>query len=58
MYSHREADHVDGFDDIGGPVVALLVRLNFVDHHVVLLFTVGGNIEGREKNLTGVFHTC
>lgn len=57
MDSHREAHHIDGFDDVRRPVATLLVRLDFVDDHIVLLLTIGRNIERRKKHLTTAFHT-
>ena len=41
VYTHGKAHHVDGFDNVRRPVATLLVRLDFVDYHVVLLLTVG-----------------
>lgn len=54
MDSHREAHHIDGFDDVRRPVATLLVRLDFVD--VVLLLTIGRNIERGEEHLSAVLH--
>ena len=56
MDSHREAHHIDGFDDVRRPVATLLVRLDFVDDHIVLLLTIGRNIERGEEHLATVFH--
>ena len=39
--SHREAHHIYRLDDVCRPVASLLIRLDFVDDHVVLLFAVG-----------------
>lgn len=56
MDSHGKAHHIDGFDDVRRPVATLLVRLDFVDDHIVLLLTIGRNIERRKKHLTTAFH--
>lgn len=56
MDSHREAHHIDGFDDFRRPVATLLVRLDFVDDHIVLLLTIGRNIERGEEHLSAVLH--
>ena len=40
MDAHGEAHHVDRLDDVRGPVASLLVRLDFVDDHIVLLLAV------------------
>ena len=40
MDSHREAHHVDGFNNVRRPVATLLVRLDLVDYHVMLLLAV------------------
>lgn len=56
MDSHREAHHIDGFDDVRRPVATLLVRLDFVDDHIVLLLTIGRNIERGEEHLSAVLH--
>lgn len=40
VYSHGEAHHVDGFDNVRSPIATLLVRLDLVDDNVVLLLTV------------------
>ena len=56
MYSHGKAHHVDGFDNVRSPVATLLVRLDFVNDHVMLLLTVGRNIERREEYLSAVLH--
>ena len=40
MYSHGEAHHVDGFDNVRSPVATFLVRLDLVDDNVMLLFSV------------------
>ena len=56
MYTHGKAHHVDGFDNVRCPVATLLIRLDFVDDHVVLLLTVGRNIERRKEHLSTVLH--
>ena len=38
--AHGKAHHVDRLDDVRGPVASLLVRLYFVDDHIVLLLAV------------------
>ena len=40
VYSHGEAHHVDGFDNVRRPVATLLVRLDLIDDHVVLLLAI------------------
>ena len=54
--THGEAHHVHGFDDVRSPVAALLVRLDFVDNHVMLLLSVGRHIERGEEYLSAVLH--
>lgn len=39
--THGKAHHIYGFDDVRRPIATLLIRLDFVDDHVVLLLTVG-----------------
>ena len=56
MYSHGKAHHVDGFDNVRRPIATLLVRLDFVDDHIVLLLTIGRNIERGEEHLSAVLH--
>ena len=56
MYTHGEAHHVDGFDNVRRPVATLLIRLDFVNDHVMLLLTIGRNIERREEYLSAVLH--
>lgn len=38
--THGKAHHVDGFDNVRRPVATLLIRLDFVDYHVMLLLAV------------------
>ena len=57
VYTHGKAHHVDGFDNVRRPVATLLIRLDLVDDHIMLLLTIGRNIERGEKHLTTVFHT-
>ena len=57
VYAHGEAHHIYGFDNVRSPIATLLVRLDLVDDNVVLLLTIGRNIERGEKHLTTVFHT-
>ena len=40
MDAHGEAHHIDGFDDVRRPIATLLIRLDFVDDHVVLLLAI------------------
>ena len=54
--THGEAHHVYRFDDVRSPVATLLVRLNLVDHHVMLLLAVGRHIERGEEHLSAVLH--
>ena len=54
--THGEAHHIDGFNNVRRPVATLLVRLDLVDHHVMLLLTIGRNIERREEYLSAVLH--
>ena len=54
--THGEAHHVHRLDDVRSPVAALLVRLNLVDHHVMLLLAVGRHIERGEEHLSAVLH--
>ena len=54
--THCEAHHVHRFDDVRSPVAALLVRLDFVDNHVMLLLSVGRHIERGEEYLSAVLH--
>lgn len=56
MDSHREAHHIYRLDDVCRPVASLLVRLDLVDDNVVLLLTVGRNIERRKEHLATVLH--
>lgn len=56
MYTHGEAHHVDGFDDVRSSVATLLVRLDLVNDHIMLLLTVGRNIERRKEHLATVLH--
>lgn len=56
MDTHGEAHHVDGFDNVRSPVATLLIRLNLVDYHVMLLLTIGRNIERGEEHLAAVLH--
>ena len=54
MHPHSKAYHVDSFLYVGFPVAALLRVINLVDYNVVLLLTVGGNIESREPGFAAV----
>ena len=56
MNTHGEAHHVHRLDDVRSPVATLLVRLDFVDHHVMLLLSVGRHIERGEKHLATILH--
>ena len=54
--AHGEAHHVDGFYNVRRPVATLLVRLDFVDDHVVLLLTIRWNVERGEEHLATILH--
>ena len=56
MDSHREAHHIYRLDDVCRPVASLLVRLDLVNDHIMLLLTVGRNIERRKEHLATVLH--
>lgn len=56
MDSHREAHHNYRLDDVCRPVASLLVRLDLVNDHIMLLLTVGRNIERRKEHLATVLH--
>lgn len=56
MDSHREAHHIYRLDDVCRPVASLLVRLDLVNDHIMLLLTVGRNIERRKEHLAAVLH--
>ncbi len=54
--AHGKAHHIYGFHNVRSPVATLLIRLDFVNDHVVLLFTIGRNIERGEEHLSAVLH--
>lgn len=54
--AHGKAHHIYGFYNVRSPVATLLIRLDFVNDHVVLLFTIGRNIERGEEHLSAVLH--
>lgn len=56
MDTHGEAHHVDGFDNVRSPIATLLIRLDLVDDHIMLLLTIGRNIERREEYLSAVLN--
>ena len=56
MDTQGEAHHIYRLDDVCRPVATLLIRLDFVDYHVMLLLTIGRNIERGEELLATVLH--
>lgn len=56
MDAHSEAHHIDGFYNVRRPVATLLVRLNLVDDHIMMLLTIGRNIECGEEHFSTIFH--
>ena len=58
MHSHSKANHIDCFLNVGLPVAALLGVVYLVDYHVVLLLSVGRDVERREPGFAAVLGTC
>lgn len=53
--SEGKAYHIDCFLDVAFPVSTLFGVVNLVDDDIVLLVSVGIDVEGREPNLARVF---
>ena len=58
MHSHSKADHVDGFLNVALPIAALLGVINLVDDYIVLLLSVGRDVECREPGFAAVLRAC
>lgn len=58
MYAHSEAYHIDSLLYVGFPIAALFGGVDFVYHNVVLLLSVGSDVEGGKPRFAGVFRAC
>lgn len=54
MHSHSKADHIDSFLNIALPIAALLGVIYLVNDDIVLLLSVGGDVERGEPGFAAV----
>ena len=54
MHSHSKADHIDGFLNVALPIAALFGVVNLVDDYIVLLLSVGRDVECGEPGFAAV----
>lgn len=56
VHAHHEAEHVHRLDDIRAPATSFLVGIYLFDGHIVILASIGRDVERQETGFAAVIH--